>query len=77
MSEPCHRQSSAFLCARLQAFSSETGRLLDDFTLTKPANYHPNITARNDFLASGFQSTYQPPFYEVRALPLAARTAGA
>ena len=53
----------------LQAFSSETGRLLDDFTLTKAANFKRNITARNNFLASGFQSTYQPPFYEVRVRP--------
>ena len=28
----------------------------------------PNITARNDFLGSGFQSTYQPSFLEVAPL---------
>ena len=48
-----------------QAISSETGKVIDDFTLKKAANYAPNITARNDFLGSGFQSTYQPSFLEV------------
>ncbi len=49
----------------MQAFSSETGRVIDDFVLKKAANYAPNITARNNFLASGFHSTYQPSVLEV------------
>ncbi len=48
-----------------QAFSSETGKVIDDFVLKKAANYKPNLTARNNFLGSGFQSTYQGSFLEV------------
>ena len=33
--------------------------------LKKAANYKPNLTARNNFLGSGFQSTYQGSFLEV------------
>ena len=39
--------------------------MIDDFVLKKAANYAPNPTARNNFLASGFQSTYQPSVLEV------------
>ena len=52
-------------CAAPQAISSETGKVIDDFVLKKAAGYKPNPTARNDFLGSGFQSTYQPSFLEV------------
>lgn len=48
-----------------QALSSETGKVIDDFVLKKAANYKPNLTARNNFLGSGFQSTYQGSFLEV------------
>jgi hypothetical protein len=51
----------------MQAISSETGRVIDDFVLKKAANYASNITARNNFLASGFQSTYQPSVLEVNS----------
>ena len=53
-------------CAASQAISSETGKVIDDFTLKKAANYAPNPTARNAFLGSGFQSTYVGSFLEVR-----------
>ena len=53
-----------------QAISSETGKVIDDFTLKKAANFAPNITARNEFLGSGFQSTYQASFLEVLQLSI-------
>ena len=52
------------LLGALQAISSETGKVIDDFVLKKAANYMPNLAARNAFLASGFQSTYQPSILE-------------
>ncbi|CAK0786070.1 hypothetical protein CVIRNUC_009283 [Coccomyxa viridis] len=48
----------------ITAISSETGKVIDDFTLKKAANFAPNMTARVEFLGSGFQSTYQPTFLE-------------
>lgn len=56
-------EGASLVC--MQAISSETGRVIDDFVLKKAANYAPNPTARNNFLASGFQSTYQPSVLEV------------
>ncbi len=86
---PCaHRPSAvrraACLCCRhaphcvfpacAQAISSETGRVIDDFVLRKPAAFAPNITARNNFLASGFAPNYTAPFYEARPPPTAGPT---
>ena len=34
------------ITGNLQAVSSDTGNLLDDFTLVKPANYTPNYKGR-------------------------------
>ncbi|CAL5228563.1 g11720 [Coccomyxa viridis] len=56
----------------ITAFSSETGKVIDDFVLKKAANYKPNLTARNNFLGSGFQSTYQGSFLENPGLSPAA-----
>ena len=43
----------------LQAVSSDTGNLLDDFTLVKPANYTPNYTGRAH-LAVRFTISFPP-----------------
>lgn len=58
--------ASRWLACLAQAISSETGKVIDDFVLKKAANYKPNLAARNAFLDSGFQSTYQPSFLEAR-----------
>ena len=52
---PCSR-----ITGNLQAVSSDTGNLLDDFTLVKPANYTPNYAGRAH-LAVSFTSHYVLP----------------
>lgn len=44
----------------LQSISSEDGALLDEFVLTKPANYTPNLAARKQALAA-----FQPPIVRI------------
>ena len=47
-----------------QAIASETGKVMDDFTIKKAANFKPDINARNQFLYSGYQPNYKPSFLE-------------
>lgn len=50
--------------AMLKAIATETGKVIDDFTIKKVANYAPNLAARNAFLYSGYQPNYKPTFLE-------------
>ncbi len=43
----------------VQMISSISGALLDSFTLTKPANFKPDLAGRTAFLAN-FVQTYFP-----------------
>lgn len=52
-------------CVLWQAIATETGKVMDDFTIKKAADYKPDITARNNFLYSGYQPDYKPTFLEV------------
>ncbi len=49
-----------------QAIASETGKVMDDFTIKKAAGFKPDINARNQFLYSGYQPNYKPTFLEAR-----------
>ena len=45
----------------MQAVSSDTGKLIDDFTLVKPANWTPNVKARShiiDYFVSNYTASY-------------------
>ncbi|CAL8471017.1 g10559 [Coccomyxa elongata] len=48
----------------ITAIATETGKVMDDFTIKKAANYMPDMTARNNFLYSGYQPDYKPTFLE-------------
>lgn len=44
--------------------ATETGRIMDDFTVKKVPSYKPDLAARNAFLYSGYQPNYAPTFLE-------------
>ena len=70
---PCCR-SSQYLCmhdsgherVRAQSLGSQSGLVIDDFTLRKPVGWQPNPGARLLILNQGFQSNYTETFIEAR-----------
>lgn len=59
----------------MQGVGSQSGLVIDDFTLTKPAGWQPNTAAKTLFINQGFQSNYTETFLEVR-LMVSQSTAG-
>ncbi len=52
--------------ARAQSLGSQSGLVIDDFTLRKPVGWQPNPGARLLVLNQGFQSNYTETFIEAR-----------
>ena len=53
----------------MQGVGSQSGLVIDDFTLTKPANWLPSPAARLSVINQGFQSNYTETFIEARCGP--------
>lgn len=50
----------------VQGVGSQSGLVIDDFTLQKPANWRPSPAARLQVINQGFQSNHTDTFIEVR-----------
>jgi len=53
-------------CIPAQSLGSQSGLVIDDFTMTKPAGWQPNPGARLLTLNQCFQSNYTETFIEAR-----------
>ena len=51
----------------MQGVGSQSGLVIDDFTLQKPANWRPSPGARLGVINQGFQSNHTDTFIEVRS----------
>lgn len=68
--KPLPQGCSACVCpCHEQGVGSQSGLVIDDFTLTKPAGWQPNPAATLSFINQGFQSNYTETYIEARAPP--------